>query len=513
MDHVTTRKRFPQNHASLLLSQEENDALFRCLGDNNYTLATAVVQLLSAEPPSRDQWTKKHVGVVCLVKDYSAHGYFLRMYDIVNGFLLWEQFMFDEFYSNRLCDELIAFEGDNCVYGLNFSSTDEAAEFKRALDLKVQALQKRIARKTAQSHGSAAASYGRSNAYTPKFTPVTNMGVVMPSNCGIVVKTKPKNRKHKKRITKEEIGEPTNFEHRVHVGWNPETGYAGHAVTDENEPDIQAILRMVNLPTDFKADKKAVYSVINQFGGVEAVMRDLEHGQRSKVNDHTPSPPPLPSRNHARPKEARQPKPILPVTTQSLLHNNVNRRTECSTNPPPPPPPPLLSSSLRTSPPPSYVEATAHVPPTARTESTNDQPAVSTAAAPPPPPPPLVLFQSDESTPSGQASNARADLLAEIRRGKALKRVDVSPAATGATKKEPQSERTELMNQIAQGVSLKPVDKVQTKTDPAPPTEELNGIAGALARALLERRNQMTAADESSEDDEEDEDDDEEWDD
>ncbi|KFD60806.1 hypothetical protein M514_27026, partial [Trichuris suis] len=463
---------------------------------NIQTLATAVVQLFAAEPPSRDQWTKKHVGVVCLVKDYSAHGYFLRMYDITNGFLLWEQFMFDEFYSTRLCDELIAFEGDNCVYGLNFSSTDEATEFKRALDLKVQALQKRIARKVAQSQVSAASTYGRSTAYTPRFTPVTNMGVVMPSNCGFITKTKPKGRKHKKRITKEEIGEPTNFEHRVHVGWDPETGYAGHAVTDENEPDIQAILRMVNLPTDFKEDKKAVYSVINQFGGVEAVMRDLEHGQRVKATHNAPSPPPLPSRSHGRPREERHLKPMQPVAIQHPVQNNVSRRAEWAPTPPPPPPPP--SSSLRMSPPPTYVEATAHVAATTvRAENSNGQSTVSCAPPPPapPPPPPMVMFQAEESAPTGQASGARADLMAEIRRGKTLKRVDVGSAQPAATKKEIPSERAELMTQIAQGVNLKPVDKAQPKAEPIPAAEELHGIAGALARALLERRSQMTAAD------------------
>ncbi|CDW56665.1 CAP and WH1 and PBD and WH2 domain containing pro tein [Trichuris trichiura] len=472
----------------------------------------SIVQLFAAEPPSRDQWTKKHVGVVCLVKDYSAHGYFLRMYDITNGFLLWEQFMFDEFYSTRLCDELIAFEGDNCVYGLNFSSTDEATEFKRALDLKVQALQKRIARKVAQSQVSAASTYGRSTAYTPRFTPVTNMGVVMPSNCGFITKTKQKGRKHKKRITKEEIGEPTNFEHRVHVGWDPETGYAGHAVTDENEPDIQAILRMVNLPTDFKEDKKAVYSVINQFGGVEAVMRDLEHEQRVKATLNAPSPPPLPSRSHGRTREERQPKPLQPVATQHAVQKNVSRRAEWAPTPPPPPPPP--SSSLRMSPPPTYVEATSYVATTVRAENANDQSAVSCAPPPaPPPPPPMVMFQAEETTPTVQASDARADLMAEIRRGKTLKRVDVGSTPPAATKKEIQSDRAELMTQIAQGVNLKPVDKAQPKAEPIPAAEELHGIAGALARALLERRSQMTAADESSEEEDDEEDDDDEWDD
>ena len=46
----------------------------------------------------------------------------------------------------------------------------------------------------------------------------TNIGIVSVEN------RKNKNQK-KKRLTKDDIGTPTNFEHISHVGWDPQKGF------------------------------------------------------------------------------------------------------------------------------------------------------------------------------------------------------------------------------------------------------------------------------------------------
>lgn len=46
------------------------------------TLATAVVQLLTSEPPSHVKWKKELTGVVCFVRDNPRRSYFIRIFDI-----------------------------------------------------------------------------------------------------------------------------------------------------------------------------------------------------------------------------------------------------------------------------------------------------------------------------------------------------------------------------------------------------------------------------------------------
>jgi hypothetical protein len=52
-----------------------------------------LVQLLAAEPPNTRAWTKKHTGVLTLVKDYSNLAYYLRLFDLQRG-QLWEQMLY-----------------------------------------------------------------------------------------------------------------------------------------------------------------------------------------------------------------------------------------------------------------------------------------------------------------------------------------------------------------------------------------------------------------------------------
>ena len=45
------------------------------------TVATGVVQLYIAEPPTRTQWSKKTTGVACFIKDNQKRTYYIRVYD------------------------------------------------------------------------------------------------------------------------------------------------------------------------------------------------------------------------------------------------------------------------------------------------------------------------------------------------------------------------------------------------------------------------------------------------
>ncbi|XP_028665240.1 actin nucleation-promoting factor WASL-like [Erpetoichthys calabaricus] len=82
------------NIGSLLLTPQENECLYSYLGRKCITLSSAIVQVYAAERHSI--WSKKCCGVACLVKDNPQRSYFIRVYDIKDGKILWEQ----ELYSN-----------------------------------------------------------------------------------------------------------------------------------------------------------------------------------------------------------------------------------------------------------------------------------------------------------------------------------------------------------------------------------------------------------------------------
>ncbi|KRZ76020.1 putative succinyl-CoA ligase [GDP-forming] subunit beta, mitochondrial, partial [Trichinella papuae] len=528
-----TKKSRPTNKHSLLLSPEENEQVFRCLGSKNYTLSTAVAQLLSVEHHTPDLWVSKQFGVVCLVKDYNARGYFLRMYDIKKGFIVWEQEVYDEFSSTRLCDELLAFEGDYCMFGLNFASVDEANDFH----CQIQKLQNRIAERESASRTVAPSEPHSMYTMAPTYSSVTSMSVVMPFTSvtsGLTATQKAKRKKSRRKIDKKEIGNPTNFEHRAHIGWDKNKGFTAEG--EGADPELKAILSKLNLPTDFQeTEKQAIYSVINQMGGIEAVTRQLKQEKpvhnRSTVAVGMPNrnmgianragpPPSRPALPAARdiPTPVQQPQRPLPPSGYSSLSAGPpapqiygGRYQESTTMastvsnvaqqppPPPPPPPPLLSAH--------------HQPPMMMFHSEEMVPKVPAAPPPPAPPPPPPFPTEIVASVEDKFKSARSNLLDEIRRGKALKHVDERSSNTAKEPAAAVDNRMALMNQIAQGVNLKPVEKMSHSNAKDDEAEKMGGIAGALARALLERRGQMgVESDSSDEDDDDDDDEDNEWD-
>ncbi|VDK55593.1 unnamed protein product [Anisakis simplex] len=127
-----------------MLNASENEILYSLLGHDCISLAAGVVQLLRADPHNARVWTRAHVGVVSLVKDYPKRSYFLRLYEIFKNKFVWEQMLYKNFRvsSTATCPNLLTFEGDECMYGLNFSDREEAINFKAHLDKRFEQEQK-----------------------------------------------------------------------------------------------------------------------------------------------------------------------------------------------------------------------------------------------------------------------------------------------------------------------------------------------------------------------------------
>ncbi|KAI4554420.1 hypothetical protein MJG53_019719 [Ovis ammon polii x Ovis aries] len=127
-----------QNIPSTLLQDHENQQLFEMLGRKCWTLATAVVQLYLALPPGAEHWTKGHCGAVCFVKDNPKKSYFIRLYGLQAGRLLWEQELYSQLVYSAPTPFFHTFAGDDCQAGLNFADEGEAQAFRNLVQEKIQ---------------------------------------------------------------------------------------------------------------------------------------------------------------------------------------------------------------------------------------------------------------------------------------------------------------------------------------------------------------------------------------
>lgn len=127
-----------QNIPSALLQDHENQRLFEMLGRKCWTLATAVVQLYLALPPGAEHWTKEHCGAVCFVKDNPQKSYFIRLYGLQAGRLLWEQELYSQLVYSTPTPFFHTFAGDECQAGLNFADEGEAQAFRALVHEKIQ---------------------------------------------------------------------------------------------------------------------------------------------------------------------------------------------------------------------------------------------------------------------------------------------------------------------------------------------------------------------------------------
>jgi len=229
MNRTNGPERRPTNKLPLCLKKEENNILVEMLGNNSYFLAAGVAQLIQLN--SRRQWEKVDVGIVCFVKDYSDRGYFLRLFDLNRRMILFEQ-QLDENFQARCPDNerLLTFEGNTYVYELNFALVEEARAFKTSLD-KYYDYQQKYKRRGLQSK--------------------------------------------KKQLSKSDIGLPTNFEHRVHVGWDPGKGLQSNAVNEDLDPSIKQLLENIGVANIKEEEKKFIYEFIDQHGGMDQLKKEL----------------------------------------------------------------------------------------------------------------------------------------------------------------------------------------------------------------------------------------------
>ncbi|KAI5734706.1 hypothetical protein M8J77_009712 [Diaphorina citri] len=451
----------PEQKTSSLLTRQENEAVFKLLGNRCQALSTTVIQLFTTDGPNDNEWHKRCFGILCLVKDNPRKSYFFRLYCLTRKQLLWEHELYTGMDYMAPQNFLHIFEAEDCVVAFNFASEEEARHMRYVILEKQKRIERRHRASTQPRHATPGADRERSRTLQPAVltngTNLTPKSRHMRSLSGGRGGDRRRDGK-KNKLTKADISSPTEFRHVSHVGFDPNRGF--DAVDIQNSPELEMFFEKAGVSQSQLQDRKTrefIYDFISRNGGLDA----------AKEEAHLP-PPPVPARS---------------------VHPSNPRHA-----PPPPPsrniPPPLPSLRTLPSRAPTAPPKDMHIPP-----------------PPPPPPslPPPATIQQSTPQPA-QQPDPRAALMDAIRYGKQLKPVDPDSKKSTLTN----DSRGELLDQIRQGVELKAVQPV---SKPAVSTPS-DGLAGALARALAERSRVIHSdSDDTSDTDEENEDenDEDEW--
>ncbi|XP_036813476.1 neural Wiskott-Aldrich syndrome protein isoform X1 [Oncorhynchus mykiss] len=492
--HLPQRR--PANSASKLLTPQENDCLFNYLGRKCTSLCSAVVQVYSADRNSA--WTKKCCGVACLVKDNPARSYFIRVFDMKEGRSMLEQELYNNFSITFPKSYFFTFAGDSCQMGLNFANEEEAKLFRGAVEDLLGRRQRKsgpaLPMATVDIKNPEISSMSRFHGHNSQLNMVSSS--VNNNN----KKEKKVKGKKGKKLTKADIGTPSNFQHVGHVGWDPNTGFD----VNNLDPELKNLFDMCGISEAQLKDKetsKVIYDFIEKKGGVEAI----------KIELRRQAPPPPPSRGGPPPPPPHQtsspPPPPPPVRGRGAPPPPPPSRAPTSAPPPPPPsrtgmgaPPPPPTRGLLP-PPPLAPHAPPPPPPPSFTSA-----GIGSGAPPPPPPPPPpgpppppMLPEADGG---GVGAGKPSALLSQIREGAPLKKVE--PVSTNTS-------RDGLLEQIRQGKQLKAVTDEPGSGGPATPSA---GIVGALMEVMQKRSKAIHSSDDDDDDDEEEDfEDDDEWDD
>ncbi|XP_049623287.1 actin nucleation-promoting factor WAS [Suncus etruscus] len=484
-----------QNIPSNLLQDHENKQIFEMLGRKCWTLATAVVQLYLALPPGADHWTKEYCGAVCFVKDNPQKSYFIRLYGLQAGRLLWQQELYSQLIYSTPTPFFHTFAGDGCQAGLNFADEGEAQAFQALVQEKIQKRNQRQSGDRRQLLPPPAPSSEERRGGLPPLPPHTGReqggSPAGPLSLGLVTVDiqnpditssryrglpapgpgpTDKKRSGKKKIKKADIGAPCGFKHVSHVGWDPQNGFD----VNNLDPDLQSLFSRAGISEAQLTDaetSKLIYDFIEDQGGLEAVRQEMRRQE--------PLPPPPPPARGGN-------QPPRPPTVGINKGRSGPLPSVPSGGAPPPPtpriPPPLGRGGLQPPPPPSTGRSVPPPPPL----SVSGGSLMPTPPPPPPPPPPCPG--------SGPIPPPPLPTLGSVG----------SMAPSGG--------RGALLDQIRQGIQLNKTPGAPENSALAPPPQSSEGLVGALMHVMQKRSKAIHSSDEG-EDQAGEEDDDDEWDD
>ncbi|KAJ8682296.1 hypothetical protein QAD02_018088 [Eretmocerus hayati] len=454
-----------EQRGSVLLKPEENEQLFRLIGNRCQCLAAGIIQLYLTEPP-HNEWIKRSTGIITLIRDTSKRSFFLRLYCIQRKAMLWEHEVYNSMEYKAPVDYFHTFEAEDCMAAFNFASETDAIVLRSILVEKLNARARRrndrhskmemdnqrgvtLPRK---NQSISTPSLGLPNA-SDSFPNGSSMSISVNRSMSNISMTKIKKKKRKqeakKKLTTNDIGLPFDFRHVEHVG----TDINNCRVVD---PTLKAFFDKVGIKESHLENEETrdfIYDFIERYGGMNAVKKEIIPSPVAQTNPQQQVPKPQPKLEPPPPVPAR----TIPVSTNTLS-NNPNKILPGA---PPPPPMPSFSSD------------------------------------------PVETLDTRGNNDLKQAPDPRSMLMESIRSGISLKKVNKEETVSPKT-----DNRSNLLDEIRQGITLKPVANEPRPTSATP--NETEGLIGALKRALQDRSKAMYS---ESEDSSEFSDNDDEWDD
>nr|XP_021535041.1 wiskott-Aldrich syndrome protein [Neomonachus schauinslandi] len=349
-----------QNIPSTLLQDHENQRLFEMLGRKCWTLATAVVQLYLALPPGAEHWTKEHCGAVCFVKDNPQKSYFIRLYGLQAGRLLWEQELYSQLVYSTPTPFFHTFAGDACQAGLNFADEGEAQAFRALVQEKIQKRNQRQSGDRRQLPPPPAPANEERRGGIPPLPPhpggdqggpasgqlslgLVTVDIQNPDITSSRYRGLPapgpgpadKKRSGKKKISKADIGAPSGFKHVSHVGWDPQNGFD----VNNLDPDLRSLFSRAGISEAQLTDaetSKLIYDFIEDQGGLEAVRQEMRRQAEFPAGFDPKVPPDL----HQGPGPPQAPEQevggLVDQIRQGIQRNKTPGAPESSALQPPP---------------------------------------------------------------------------------------------------------------------------------------------------------------------------------
>lgn len=98
-----------------------------------------------------------------------------------------------------------------------------------------------------------------------------------------------KRKTEKKKLKKEDISLPTNFQHISHVGWDPNRGFDLENV----DPKLKQFFSKAGVSEKELQDKETrdfIYDFIDKHGGIEAAMQEVDKRENISSSSATPTP-------------------------------------------------------------------------------------------------------------------------------------------------------------------------------------------------------------------------------
>ncbi|XP_076217023.1 LOW QUALITY PROTEIN: actin nucleation-promoting factor WAS, partial [Aptenodytes patagonicus] len=279
-----------------LLQQQENLRLFELLGRKCVTLATAVAQLVVAEPGGPGgAWAKRGCGVACLVRDSPRRSYFIRLYCLAAGSLWWEQELHGEMGYAAPTPFFHTFASHEGRAGLNFADDGEAAAFEGLVQERLRRRQQRAEtaapappppgdeRRGSLPRAPMAAADG--SAPPLPAVPIANPDITASRYRGLPSPTGPtagptasptagEQKKGRKKISKADIGAPSGFKHVGHIGWDPNNGFDVAAL----DPALRTLFAQAGISEAQLADaetSRLIHDFIQGQGGLQAVREEM----------------------------------------------------------------------------------------------------------------------------------------------------------------------------------------------------------------------------------------------